>query len=233
MKKTRSSKRLQTLATYVPKGAYFADIGTDHAYLACHICLQDQEARGIASDVNEGPLEAARKTILKYKLDEKIDLRLGSGLETIENEEVSTVIIAGMGGSLIKSILAEGEEELASVQRLILQPNIGEETLRQWLITRGYTIVSEEILEENNKIYEIIIADKTKDEKPAISDKEIFFGPHLLREKSKTFQKKWSNEKEKLKNTLRQMKQGEQVKKEKIHEFEEKLLWIEEVLKGE
>ncbi len=63
-----------------------------------------------------------------------------------------------MGGDLIARILDAGKEDnrLETVERLILQPNNGEKKLRQWLFDNNYDIISEEILKENDKIYEII-----------------------------------------------------------------------------
>lgn len=225
------SKRLRKIASYVPKGAYFADIGTDHAYLSCFICLNDDQAVGIASDVNEGPLLAARKTIQKYNLDHRIDTRLGDGLETIKDEEISLVIIAGMGGSLIKEILDRGKETLYSVNRLILQPNVGEAPLRKWLIQNDYLITSEELIEENGKFYEVIVADQAKERDIFLSEKEIYFGPHLIRENSAIFKKKWLERKGKLTQIIKQMETSEKVSKVKLAEFKRQLKWIEEVLK--
>lgn len=230
--KLQISKRLKTIATYVTKGAYFADIGTDHAYLATYICLQDDKAKAIATDVNKGPLQAAKQTIVKYKLEDRIDLRLGDGLDTIKNEQVSTVIIAGMGGSLIKTILSDGLKHLSSVNRLILQANIGEEFVRQWLNTNGYDILNEEILEENDKVYEIIVAEKVN--KPeSLTPQEIYFGPHLLKAKSEAFYKKWKRQKIKHKEIINQMKEAKAISKEKLAKFEQELAWIKEVLANE
>ena len=52
---------------------------------------------------------------------------------------------------LIATILEEGLDKLANVERLILQPNNREDELRSWLQEHGFQIVAESILEEAGK----------------------------------------------------------------------------------
>src|SRR5690625_7229202 len=107
------SKRLMKIASYIPKSPFLADIGSDHAYLPCYICLKDKEAKAIAGEVRSGPFDRAVQTVRNYQLDNKVEVRLGDGLEVInEKDEVSVVTIAGMGASLIEQILEKGKHKL-------------------------------------------------------------------------------------------------------------------------
>jgi len=226
------STRLKTIASYIPKGSFFADIGTDHAYLPCYVCLKDANARVIAGEVNKGPYESALQTVDKYGLNDVIDVRLGDGLDIITAEEkIRQLVIAGMGGSLITKILDQGTFQLSSVERMIVQPNIDSRQVRRWMFNHQYAIVDEIIIEENNHIYEIIVADHGKphpyDED--MQEQQLLFGPFLMQKKSQLFYKKWSREKQKLTKIINQMAQAKQ-ENNQLRQFKQELQWIKEVL---
>jgi tRNA (adenine22-N1)-methyltransferase len=184
------------VASFVPKGSKLVDIGSDHAYLPCFLAKKGIIPYAIAGEVVAGPFESARKQVLADGLSEIIDVRLGDGLDVIQPGEVDCITIAGMGGALIRSILERGKDKLSSVRRLVLQPNIGAISIRQWLLENGWELVDEKILEEDGKIYEILVAEKGDPEEPYRVDKEsrLLFGPFLLRKKEEPFKKKWSLE---------------------------------------
>ncbi|MBO0453467.1 tRNA (adenine(22)-N(1))-methyltransferase [Candidatus Enterococcus murrayae] len=226
------SLRLQKAAEFVPQDARLADIGSDHAYLPVALILQNRISYGIAGEVVEGPYKSAKKQVAKNGLENKIDVRLADGLEAVElADEVSAITICGMGGVLIRDILQRGKEKnrLSGKERLILQPNVGERQLRQWLVNEKYTITDEAIIEENNKIYEIIVADKYS-EVLDYSAKELLFGPHLLIEKTPVFIEKWQHKLNKSKKILTSLHQSDQDVTEKIQEVALEIEWIKEVL---
>ena len=132
------SLRLQTCLDALHPLQSIADIGTDHAYLPCAGLLRGQLKRAIAADVGGGPLEAAKATISKYNLDDLIETRLGSGLSVIKPGEVEGVVIAGMGGKLITSILEADIPLAKSFNRLILQPNLDANVLRTFLMKNQF-----------------------------------------------------------------------------------------------
>lgn len=226
------SIRLQKAAEFVPQNARLADIGSDHAYLPVALMLQDKISYGIAGEVVVGPYESAKRQVAKNGLESKIDVRLADGLEAVDlSDQVSAITICGMGGVLIRDILQRGKENnrLSGKERLILQPNVGERQLRQWLVAEGYTITDETIIEENKKIYEIIVAEKCLDT-PDYSDRELFFGPALLVEKNPVFIEKWQHKLFKSENILNSLRQSDQDVSEKIREVEQEIEWIKEVL---
>ncbi len=135
------------------------------------------------------------------------------------------------GGTLIRNILENGKQQgqLTGNETLILQPNVGEATLRNWLIRNDYEIRHEEILEENQKIYEIIVAIPS-DRNLSYSKKELFFGPILLKDRSLIFLQKWQKELTNKQRVLKELTKAQELPLEKIAEVKEQLQWIEEVL---
>lgn len=227
------SKRLTMIASFLPQGAYFADIGSDHAYLPCYVCLYDQTARALAGEVNVGPYKSACETVSTYGLLDQIDVRLGDGLEVLRNDPVEQIVIAGMGGSLIKKILNSGKQSLSSVERIIAQPNIGEKNVREWFLENNFAIINEVIIEENDHFYEVIIADRVINNQPYSDNtlqKDLFFGPKLLNERSASFLKKWAFQEKKFTKILDQMKQASIQDHKKIKQLELELDWIKEVI---
>lgn len=204
--------RLEKVVSYIPQGAVLADIGSDHAFVPCYCIQQGLIARAIAGEVNQGPKEAADGQVRLVGLEEAIDVRLGSGLSVLERGEADAITIAGMGGTLIATILEEGKEKLDGHERLILQPNVDAIDVRVWLLSNGYQLLSEAIVEENAKIYEVLVAEKGEeilysgDER--LRQKELRYGPQLMREKSPTFVKKWTEELRKREYILAQMRAG-------------------------
>ncbi|MEQ9763733.1 tRNA (adenine(22)-N(1))-methyltransferase [Streptococcus jiangjianxini] len=190
------SKRLAEVAKFVPKDAVLLDVGSDHAYLPIALLEQNVIKRAIAGEVVEGPYQSAVKNVQSSNLPDKIEVRLANGLAAFDpRDHVTAITICGMGGRLISDILEAGKEKLGAIERLILQPNNREDDLRHWLQENNFQIVSEIIMTENKKYYEIIVAEHGS---MALNSRELRFGPHLLKEKTTIFKQKWQREWDKL-----------------------------------
>ena len=152
------SERLEIIANLIDKNETMADIGTDHGFLPVALWERGTCKKIILSDINKGPLEKASENIKATNPGVEFDLRLGNGLETILPGEVSTLVIAGMGGTLITEILSADLEKSKSFGKIILQPRNGQSKLRYWLLENGFNITKEELVKEGFYICEIIVA---------------------------------------------------------------------------
>lgn len=150
------SKRLESIAKLIDNCGSLADIGTDHGYIPVYAVDKQICITAIASDINRGPVEKAKQNISSYKLQDKIECRLGGGLSVLKPYEVDGAVIAGMGGNLIKDILEEGLDVFKSLKFVILQPVQNPEILREYIYNKGYRIIDEELCYEDGKYYEII-----------------------------------------------------------------------------
>lgn len=229
---TELSERLKHVADQIHQGEIVADIGSDHAYLPIYLLHNNISPLAIAGEVAEGPFNRAKNEVRIYHLEEKIDVRFGNGMDIItSNDHIDAFTICGMGGVLIASIIKKGitQNVFKHNERLILQPNVGEFSLRKYLQSIQYKITDEKIIEENNKIYEIITAVPSKSMVDYSND-EIKFGPFLMKEKSDTFIKKWKMELEKSKKIYKQIQKSNKDHSEKLELLQEEIRQIEEML---
>lgn len=228
------SKRLKTIAAQINNQETFVDVGSDHAYLPCYICKYSPDTYAIAGEVQHGPYENAKKTVKKYGLEKQIKVRLGDGLSILKKQDqVNTVIIAGMGGQLITNILKNGETKLDSVNKLILQPNTDEHLVREYLYQSEFNLQNELIICDNMIIYEVLVAVKAGEDNYSSAltlEKQMLFGPILLQEKSALFIEKWGKQLVHLQSVLKQMKQAKKTDTNKMLQIENQILWIKEVL---
>ncbi|MBC6295838.1 tRNA (adenine-N(1))-methyltransferase [Listeria sp. FSL L7-1517] len=234
MNEEQLSKRLEKVASYITNNERIADIGSDHAYLPCFAIKNKMASFAVAGEVVEGPFKSAQKQVASIGLTSQIDVRKGNGLEVITADDaIDTIVIAGMGGTLIRTILEEGAAKLTNVTKLILQPNIAAFQLREWSEKNNWTITSEAILREDNKIYEIIVLQPSK-ESVEWTAQEIFFGPCLLKEQSAIFKSKWRHEANTWQNIIQTISNNQPISDEnqaKIHELKHKIALVEDVLK--
>ncbi|WP_145045672.1 MULTISPECIES: tRNA (adenine(22)-N(1))-methyltransferase [Paenibacillus] len=241
------SNRLEQIRVQIPEGSRLADIGSDHALLPVAAVRSGNVVSAIAGEVNPGPYEAARKQVSDAGLQEKITVRRGDGLDVIEPGEVDVITIAGMGGALIASILDRGVSKLEGVSLLVLQPNVGEDILRRWLLAHNWVVVAERLLEEDGKIYEIITA--MPQASSPIANEEVYkprpltngvelteeillrMGPYLVDQPTDVFFAKWESEIVKLQGVVQSiMKSDQESAREKAADVERLIANLKEVL---
>lgn len=236
MNQVKLSQRLLTVANHIPKNAILADIGSDHAYLPCYAALKGLIRLGIAGELNDGPFQSAQSQVAELKLQEIVKVRKGDGLEVISPNEVTAVTIAGMGGQLIKTILENGKEKLGGVQRLVLQPNVGAKVVREWLYDNNWQLIAEDIVEEDDKIYEILAAKPGDGEAPySRLPLELLVGPFLLKQNKTAFLKKWNHELINWKRIHQEMEKAapNDVLMKRKANLQQKIQMVEEVLNSE
>lgn len=152
------NNRLLTVARHVPARAKVLDVGCDHAHLAIYLLKNHLADSVIASDIVNGPVEAARKNIKMAGLQEKLKLIQADGVLGIKPGEADCVIIAGMGAATIIEILTAGKEIIQTCQTLILQPMIAADKLRLWLADNAWVRIADDLCLDNSRLYEIIVA---------------------------------------------------------------------------
>lgn len=180
------SQRLKTVASCVTKGYRVADIGTDHGYIPIYLAQNGIVPSAIAMDINKGPLARAEEHIRENGLEDRIETRLSDGLAKLKEEEVDSIIIAGMGGTLIVKILSEGLSIIRQVKEVILSPHSDLDVVRRFLQEEGFVITYETMLVEDGKYYTVMKTTQGHME----YDKSIYFkyGKFLLESRNPILQ---------------------------------------------
>ncbi|RON05453.1 tRNA (adenine-N(1))-methyltransferase [Pseudomonas brassicacearum] len=224
------SMRLERVAEHVPAGARLADIGSDHGYLPVALMRRGAIAAAVAGEVALTPFCSAERTVRENGLDHQISVRLANGLAAIEpGDGITAISICGMGGETIRDILDSGKTRLSGQERLILQPNGGEQPLRQWLMENGYRILCEEVLRENRFDYEIIVAERAGS--VMYTAEELYFGPLQMQARSPVFLAKWQRMLREKQKTLSNFARARQaVPEEKVQDIARQVRWITELL---
>ncbi len=151
------NKRLKAIMSHIGNGVGVIDVGTDHGYIPVALAQQGYSGNIIASDINTGPLESARRTAVSVGTADRIRFLLCDGLEKCDSAWIDTIVIAGMGGDTICGILDRAEWCQAPGYTFILQPMTKSEILRFWLVNNGFEIINDEYVCDGI-LYQIIVA---------------------------------------------------------------------------
>ena len=177
------NKRLDGVLSLVEEHRRVIDIGCDHAFLSIAIYENKNPKKVIASDNKQGPLDGALENIKKCKLENKIILKLGNGVDPIE-EDIDTIIISGMGGLTTVGILKYKTNLYKNVDTIILSPNTDSDFVRYEICKLGFYIENEILVKDNNFVYPVIRFKRGKKKYKKI---EYILGPVLIEKKDKIF----------------------------------------------
>lgn len=157
------TKRLAAVASFAEDGRRIADIGTDHGYIPIYLMQLGRAEKIVASDIGLGPIERARISAREYGLEEKLTFVTADGLSGID-DSFDTVIIAGMGGDNIISILSEGSWALTKAH-LVLQPQSRVQKLVRWLYNNGCTVSDACLVRDFGRMYIVLSVNRAEGKK--------------------------------------------------------------------
>ena len=195
------SDRLKAISEFIDEEDKLIDVGCDHALTDIYLCNEFPNLKVIASDIHEGALKNASSNIEKYKMDKRIDLRLGDGLSIVNADEIDTILISGMGYYTIKDILSN-ETKMTNIKKIVIQSNTDIVKTRKYIIKLGYKITREKLVKDNDIIYTIIEFKKGTEK---YTYEEIYFGPRILENKDDLFYEYYSKKLLKYENLLLQI----------------------------
>ncbi|MCH3908752.1 MAG: class I SAM-dependent methyltransferase [Bacilli bacterium] len=219
------SKRLLAVVSYVKKGSRVLDVGSDHAEVPIYLLSNGLADECQAVENKIGPYKRMEAAVTAAYLLNRCSLSLSDGISQMK-EDIDTIIIAGMGGSLIVRILNDGKDKLDGVERLIIDAHTDIPLVRKAICELGFFIKDETFLYDSGKPYTIILFEKgTKD--GGYSEQELSFGPILLQKRTS----EWIDFLKKRKALLRGLIEKEPEAKG-ITLLKQELSDIEEVVNG-
>lgn len=192
------NNRLKLVGDYVDKGSIPLDIGCDHAKLSIYLLKEKNFPFVYASDNKIGPLNQARENVNYYNLADKIELIKADGLNSL-NDKIDTITVTGMGGLTINKMFLENKNKLTNIKTIILSPNNFIKEVRETINKLGYYLKDEELVEESNKLYHILVFSKGN---KIYSDKELYLGPILMTKNKEIIKKYYRNELSNINNLL-------------------------------
>lgn len=192
------NNRLKLVGDYVDKGSIPLDIGCDHAKLSIYLLKERNFPFVYASDNKIGPLNQARENVNYYNLADKIELIKADGLNSL-NDKIDTITVTGIGGLTINKMFLENKNKLTNIKTIILSPNNFIKEVRETINKLGYYLKDEELVEESNKLYHILVFSKGN---KTYSDKELYLGPILMTKNNEIIKKYYRNELSNINNLL-------------------------------
>lgn len=193
------SPRLMKVAQSVPHCNRVIDIGTDHAFIPIVLLSMGRCSEAVASDIHKGPAMRAQDHIHRYHLDEKITVQVADGLGKLKPGQDDCVIIAGMGGYEILTILGR---EPVKARKIILQPQKSLRELRLFLSEKGYQIEQEEIVREKDHFY-IVMSVFYNGEPYDLNLTQLEIGPCILKNRPEYFNDYLIHRLDRMKKQLR------------------------------
>ena len=172
------SDRLMACADFVRPGDRVADIGCDHGYLGIYLLTKGIARSMIEADINQAPLDSARRNAAKFGISDKMTFHLSDGAMEIPRD-FDTLVCAGMGADTMMSIIHNAYEWLRDPKyRLILQCQSKRPELRQWLYENGFRINRETLAKDGKFVYSIM--EVVFDPGHGITPAETYITPQLL-----------------------------------------------------
>ncbi len=217
-------KRLLKILSLVKPCNIVADVGCDHGKIGTELVLQNICKHCIFSDISELSLNKAKVLSIEKGFYRKCKFIVCDGLSGYSaSDKLDYVIIAGMGGIEISNIISKAPKNI-TVDKFILQPNNNVVYLRRMLVSNGFKVLSDEVVDEQGMFYNVLLVEKGAD---VLTNDELEFGRTNLYNLSPDFLKYLEFKLNKLEIILKNVKGTE-----KAEEITNLIYQIKKYLKG-
>ena len=221
------SARLSAIAESLPRGGTICDVGSDHGILPLYLVQKGLVAHTLVTDLNDQPLERAKKAFREAGVFDKADFILTDGILDVLSYSPDAYVIAGMGGETISGILLRALSGIPKETFFAFQPMTKQGELREFLYRNGFRISDEKAVSENGKSFLLIFAffDGIK---RIPSEDEVLFGEFLPYKKDA----ETADHFDKLLKSMEKKKLGKIKAKLSVNEDERRIERIISILEG-
>jgi len=155
----RMRPRLLAVTEAIPVGSRVADIGSDHGHLPRLLIRSGRAVWCIATEYGAGPARRLRAGVTVCPEADRIEIRQGHGLDPLRPEDrIDVLVLSGMGGPTMLSILDAARLQTLGLESLVLQPQSGWAGLRAGLGQRGWSVSAERLVRDRGRFYTVMSA---------------------------------------------------------------------------
>ncbi|MEA5003696.1 MAG: class I SAM-dependent methyltransferase [Christensenella sp.] len=217
------SRRMRAIVDKIDHVHIAADIGCDHGLVGEALIKETRADKIIAGDISEKSLQKTIDLACGNCWKDRLDARNGNGLSVLVKGEADVIILAGMGGFLVRSILENDLEIAHSAKKIICMPHGNEYELRVFLYENNFLIADEELVQEENHYYQLMEVVSGEDDMP--NQLELFFGRRLLEKRQPPLKQYLMSRKKKLEYVIEHAKQGRNTEeyRKKMSELHEQI----------
>ena len=178
------NKRLKAISDLIKPCNTLFDVGSDHGFLPLYLLLNKKINKAIIGEINAGPLEQAKKNLMKYP-ELNCEFVLSDGLSSYD-KLIDTVVIAGMGFETIQHIILQDIDKFKKIPQIVIQSNTKIDQLREFINSNNFEIIDEDIVKDRKYFYPIVKV-RFNNLKQQLTDEELEFGPILIKKSNKVF----------------------------------------------
>ena len=147
--------RLSAAAELARGARSIIDVGSDHARLPVWLLSRGLINRAYAADISPCSVEKAERAARKYELSDRLFAVLSDGLSEFRAEDADTIILAGLGGDVIASILKGAPWVADGRHTLIVQCMSSLDVLNSFLADSGYRCLDQRVVCDSGRIYAV------------------------------------------------------------------------------
>lgn len=169
----------------IPPVRVLADVGCDHALLACRAVEGGRAEQAVAIDRSDRALEGARRNVEQLGLQARIELVWGDGFRALSSRRIDAAALAGLGGRTIVELCRALDPRDLGARWLVVQPNRDVAQVRTALGELGWGLDAESLPGGAKRSFPTIRFDAERAPRP-LTHLEAEVGPLLLRTRPPT-----------------------------------------------